>query len=55
MQTLVDSTTGEHWIAAAGKARPLSDPDAWMASWNGPTASSANMRYVVPSLYELVT
>ena len=55
MQTLVDSTTGEHWIAAAGKARPLSDPDAWMASWNGPTASSANMRHVVPSLYELVT
>ena len=55
MQTLIDSTTGEHWIAAAGKARPLSDPDAWMASWNGPTASSANMRHVVPSLYELVT
>ena len=54
MQTLIDTTTGEHWVAAAGKARPLSDPDAWMSSWLGPTASSANMRHVIPALYELV-
>tara|TARA_R110002096_G_scaffold265129_2_gene458636 strand:- start:673 stop:1464 length:792 start_codon:yes stop_codon:yes gene_type:complete len=55
MQTLIDSTTGEHWVAAAGKARPLHDPDAWMASWVGPTCSSANMKYVISALYEVVS
>ena len=55
MTTLADSTTGEHWVAAGGKARKLTDPDAWMASWIGPLSSSANMRYVVASLYEIVS
>lgn len=54
METLVDTTTGEHWVCANGKARPLSNPDAWMASWVGPTRKSANMTHVISDLYTVV-
>lgn len=54
MVTLIDSTTGEGWIASSTKARKLSDVGAWMSSWIGPTRKSANMRYVIPQLYEVV-
>lgn len=53
MQTLIDTTTGEGWVGANGKARPLTDVTGWLTSWEGPTARSANMRYVVPDMYEI--
>ena len=54
MITLVDSTSGEGWTAANGKARPLSKVDEWLAGWDGPVRRSPNMRYVISSHYEIV-
>lgn len=53
MLTLIDSTTNEGWVAAGNIARPLSDPDTWLATWQGPTRRHANMRYVIGDLYDL--
>ena len=53
METLYDTETGEAWIAANGKARPLSDVTKWLATWEGPTRRSASMRYVIEDLYTL--
>ena len=54
METLLDTTTGEGWVCANGKARPLTDVPAWVASWSGPTSTSKNMRYVIPDLYDVI-
>lgn len=55
METLHDTSTGAGWVCANGKARPLSDVPAWLASYTGPVRSSPSMRYVVPDLYDIVT
>lgn len=55
METLIDTTTGEGWVAANGKARVLGNVQAWTSSWTGPTKSSANMRHVIGDLYEIVS
>lgn len=54
MVTLIDSTTGDGWVANGTKARPLTNVGAWMASWDGPVRRSANMRFVIPDLYAVV-
>ncbi len=54
METLIDSTTGEAWVAANGKARPLSNVADWLATWTGPLRRSANMRFVIGDLYEVL-
>ncbi|RMH83122.1 MAG: hypothetical protein D6683_02455, partial [Actinomyces sp.] len=55
MFVAIDTTENRYWLVANGKARILSDPDAWMKSWDGPVIRSANMRYVIPDLYAVVT
>lgn len=54
MITVVESNTGKAWVCAGGKARPLSDPQAWLAKWGGPVRSADNMSFVVADLYEIV-
>jgi len=54
MEVLIDTTTNEHWVTANGRADKLTEPAQWMATWVGKTSESMNMRYVVPSLYEVV-
>jgi hypothetical protein len=54
MLTLIDSTTNEGWVAAGNIARVLSDPDAWLATWEGPIRRHGNMRYVIGDLYDVV-
>lgn len=53
MMTLLDTTTGDAWIAAGNVARALSDPAGWIADWDGPVRAHPNMRYVIGDLYTL--
>jgi len=53
MQTLVSKTTGEAWVVAGNRARPLSDVDQWLATFDGPVISANNMEHVVKSLYDV--
>lgn len=54
METLIDTTSGDHWAAANGKADKLSEPAKWMEGWEGPVRKSPNMRFVIPTLYDVV-
>ena len=54
MVTLIDSSTGEGWVASGVKARKLQNVTAWIASWEGPIRKSANMRHVISDRYEVV-
>ena len=54
METLVSKTTGEAWVTAGNRARPIRDVDQWLATFDGPVISAANMEHVVADLYELV-
>ncbi|RMF59089.1 MAG: hypothetical protein D6746_08790, partial [Bacteroidetes bacterium] len=54
MLVLIDTTTNDHWVAVGGKAKHLTDPSAWMSTWDGPVRKSPTMRYVVRALYSVV-
>lgn len=54
MQTALDTTSGEGWVIAAGKARPLTDVTGWLDSWDGPTVKNHNMRHVIGDLFDIV-
>ena len=54
MQTLVSNSTGEAWVVAGNRARPISDVDQWLRTFDGPVLRAHNMEYVVSDLYEIV-
>ena len=55
MITLHDTTENKAWVAANGKARPISNVNDWIAKFNGPIRSHPSMRFVVGDLYEITT
>jgi hypothetical protein len=54
MMTCFDKLTGEAWVCGNGKARPISDVNQWMKTWEGPTAKANHMKHVVADLYEII-
>ena len=54
MVTCYDKLTGEAWVVADGKARPISDVDQWLATYEGPVRRANNMASVVADLYVIV-
>lgn len=53
MITLLDTTTGDAWVAAGNIARPLTDPVGWLAEWDGPVRAHPSMRHVIGDLYTI--
>lgn len=54
MITVIDTRDGKGWVCADGKARPLSNPDSWLQTWDGPVRKAAYMGNVVNDLYEVI-
>lgn len=55
MQTLVSKTSGQAWVTAGNRARPISNVQQWLATFDGPVIAADNMEHVVADLYELVS
>ena len=54
METLVSTTSGEAWVTAGNRARPIHDVDQWLATFDGPVIRANNMEHVVDDLFDLV-
>lgn len=54
MMTCFDKLTNEAWVCGNGKARPITDVNQWMQTWEGPVAKANHMKHVVADLYDII-
>lgn len=54
MIVLIDENDGKGWVCAHGRARPLSNVDQWLATWEGTVHRARFMGAVVRDLYQII-
>ena len=54
LHTVVSTTNGKVWACSNGKARPISNTENWLATFDGPIIRADFAEHVVPDLYDVI-